>query len=108
MSRSLLLLSTTLVLLSINPSFATEPSIINDARNVAASSHDYPRLSLGTCWVQDWLTKPEGMAFLYQCQQIYGSSTSEDVLMIKQEARSEGHAACVGGSAASSRIPAVL
>jgi hypothetical protein len=68
------------------------PVGINDEQNAPPPSHEYPRLSLGTCWVQEWPNKPEGMAFLYQFQEIYGSSTSEDVLMIKQRARSAGHA----------------
>ena len=128
MSKYLLLLLTTLILLSTDSSFATEPfnSVllsrseitvgspaeivngggspstvaaappspvdINDERTAPPPSHEYPRLSLGTCRVQEWLNKPEGMAFLYQFQEIYGSSTSEDVLMIKQRARSDGHA----------------
>lgn len=59
----------------------------------ATVPHEYPRLSLGTNWVGDWLKKPEGMAFLYRFQEIYTPSASEDVLMIKQRARAENHAA---------------
>jgi hypothetical protein len=55
------------------------------------SPYEFPRLALGTNWVGDWLKKPEGMAFLYQFMEIYGPSTAEDVLTIKQRARAENH-----------------
>jgi hypothetical protein len=67
------------------------PPGINENRT-APASRDYPRLSLGTYWVQDWLDKPEGLAFLYQFQEIYGPSAAEDVLMIKRMARADNHA----------------
>lgn len=69
-----------------------------DEGQSAPSRHDYPRLSLGTYWVQDWLNKPEGIEFLYQFQEIYCFSMSEDVLMIKRRAETQNHRCPLGNT----------
>ncbi len=56
-------------------------------------AHWYPRLSLGTNWVQVWSEKPEGLEFLYQFQEIYGPSTVEEVAVVRELAEADGHAA---------------
>lgn len=84
--------------LGVTPSGDVPPPTQTGSDRNEPVLHDFPRLSLATFWVADWLDKPEGLAFLYQFQEIYGPSAAEDVLMIQRKARAENHVAWAGST----------
>ncbi|MFH1101156.1 MAG: hypothetical protein V1726_03865 [Methanobacteriota archaeon] len=69
----------------------TIASLANADEPITPSSYVYPRLSLGTFWLQDWLNKPGyGLAWLYQFQLIYTQTLTQEVYNVQ-------HAAIVDG-----------
>jgi hypothetical protein len=57
----------------------------------AEEEHTYPRLSLGTAFVKQWVTVKDSAAFLARFQEIYTDSPAERVIDTKQIMRDLGY-----------------
>ncbi|MBF0385309.1 MAG: hypothetical protein HQL27_05505 [Candidatus Omnitrophica bacterium] len=56
------------------------------------SDYTFPRLSLGSFWLQDWLNKPGyGFNFLTKFEEIYTYSSTEEIVNLRQRAAAEGY-----------------
>jgi len=70
-----------------------EPQLsTRDCEEPLPSAYEYPRLSLGTQWLQDWLDEPGyGLQWLYQFQNIYTVTITEELWHVQQAAYADGH-----------------
>lgn len=58
-----------------------------------STNYTYPRLSLGSAWIQDWKNKSGyGLDFLYQFTNFHTATLPHELISVKEAAIADGHA----------------